>query len=559
MYKSYSRRAFLQALTSSIAGMALVKQAQANPFFTLMSYWQSGSIGIPGAAGFGVGVVPTLPSGFSRLSGTNTLGHDNYGNYQYADGSIMVWIPAFYYRIGHASNPTYATYGVNSVDVQPISAFGSLAVANAAGYALHRAFIDGSTVKSGFMVDKYLCSKNAKGTGYVGSSIKNGLAVSFSASHNAITDLTAATSTALFNAIECAHARDGENGAVNANSIFFPTSRFIYAALSLLAMAHGQASSATTNCAWYDSGGTANAPKGCNNDSLSDTNDTSVIWESDGYSACGKTGSAGYGGGVGNLFAKSTHNGQNCGVADVNGLMWEVSTGVTCKGTYAPIEGLSSANPCVVDWVGHGLSTGDVVYLKDITQADWTGLNDKMFSVTYIGADSFSIGVDTSTFAAYDFSADPGTIRKSTFLVAKESTSMKDFTSGTSADSDHWNVTTYPAFDAVVPVFRTDYSSNGQHQKFGNSTNQVFSGDTSGNDWVLTGLGLPGASTGVSSSGSANFQTDYYHQYILDQVFLATGGDWDDAASAGMHAMRMAYSRTSAVLTFSYRCACYPI
>ena len=45
-----------------------------------------------------------------------------------------------------------------------------------------------------------------------------------------------------------------------------------------------------------------------------------MSYVSDGYSNCGKTGS-------GTPFAKTTHNGQNCGVADVNGLMWEVNTG----------------------------------------------------------------------------------------------------------------------------------------------------------------------------------------------------------------------------------------
>jgi len=42
----------------------------------------------------------------------------------------------------------------------------------------------------------------------------------------------------------------------------------------------------------------------------------------DGYSNCGKTGS-------GVPFAKSTHNGQNCGVADLNGLMYEIDIGMT--------------------------------------------------------------------------------------------------------------------------------------------------------------------------------------------------------------------------------------
>ena len=62
---------------------------------------QGGDIGTAGAAGFGVGVCPTaeLPTGMTPLSGYNVVGSSNYGNYQYSDGSIMVFVPKFYYRM----------------------------------------------------------------------------------------------------------------------------------------------------------------------------------------------------------------------------------------------------------------------------------------------------------------------------------------------------------------------------------------------------------------------------------------------------------------------------
>ena len=40
------------------------------------------------------------------------------------------------------------------------------------------------------------------------------------------------------------------------------------------------------------------------------------------YDKAGKTGS-------GMPFAKTTHNGQACGIADLNGLLWEIVIGVT--------------------------------------------------------------------------------------------------------------------------------------------------------------------------------------------------------------------------------------
>jgi len=74
------------------------------------------------------------------------------------------------------------------------------------------------------------------------------------------------------------------------------------------------------------------------------------------------------------------------------------------------IEGLSQAAACVVTWAGHGLSGGDQVRLSGITQADWTALN-RVHTITWLSADTFSIPVNTSGFAlAYDPGSDPGQV-----------------------------------------------------------------------------------------------------------------------------------------------------
>ncbi len=86
----------------------------------------------------------------------------------------------------------------------------------------------------------------------------------------------------------------------------------MHSALAMLSLAHGQAAKNQATCAWY--GTSNNYPKGCNNNALKDVDDLSVVFQPDGYSNCGKTGSA-------SLFARTTHNGQACGVADLNGLM----------------------------------------------------------------------------------------------------------------------------------------------------------------------------------------------------------------------------------------------
>jgi len=272
-------------------------------------------IGVAGQQGFGVGIAPQLPSGFAKLYGTEDPASDNYGNYQYTDGSVMVYMPAFYYKYGTGLNGV----GLNVVDVKAFSAYADVATANAAGYALHRAFYNGGTIRPGVFVDKYMCSYNAG----VASSIKNGIPLSSAArgtlSNEQFSNLTGAPADAYYGAIAAAKTR---------GSSFFCNTRFIRAALALLANAHASASTGTTYCAWYSAGST-NYPKGCNNNALGDANDATIAYVSDGngtYAGAAKTGSA-------NFFAKTTHNGQNNGVADLNGNFYSIELGFTSNGT----------------------------------------------------------------------------------------------------------------------------------------------------------------------------------------------------------------------------------
>lgn len=509
-------------------------------------------IGVAGAADFGAGICDpaTLPPGMVGLAGYDIQGHDNYGNYQYSDGSIMVYVPKFYYIVGTGSNG----FAVNVIDVKGIETFDDTSTANTAGYALHRSFIDGGSEHNGFFVDKYMASKNAFGGGYVASSIKNGLPLSAHADHNPIADLTACVSNFYYETITSAHSRDGVDGAVNADSIFFCSSRFIYSALAMLSMAHGQAASSTTNCAWY-SAGTTNYPKGCNDNALGDTDDGTIAYVSDGYSNCGKTGS-------GTPFSKTTHNGQNCGVADLNGLMWEISIGATCIASTLEIEAMTRANPCNVQETTHGKSTGDYVQITSITQADWTALNSKIFAVTVIDGDNFTLdGVDSSGFAGdYVPGTDPGQITLGDFYVTKEATSMADFTSGNTGVTDHWGVTGVAAMmDGFNTSFETTYPNNGYAQKFGDGANQVLGEATSGNEYVLSGLGVPKDTDGISAAGTNLFGLDYYHQYIRNELFLLAGVTWNVASDAGVWGVSWGSFRTASLSTVGFRSACYPV
>ena len=305
------------------------------------------NIGIAGQLGFGVGICPgPLPTGMGKLFGCEDIGSDNYGNYQYSDGSIMVWVPAFFYKYGTGANGL----AVNIVDIKAFSYFADIATANAAGYALHRAFYDGGNVQQGVFVDKYLASNN----GGIASSIKNGNAISSA--------VRGSLSTATFNSLTGAPAATYA-GAIAAaktrGSNFFCSSRFIFTALALLSYAHAQASTNTIYCAWYHA--TNNFPKGCNNNALGDAQDAAIGYTNDGNGTynCGKTGSA-------NLFARTTHNGMNSGVCDLNGLLYEVTPGLATDATgttyyalktTAAMKNVTGSNTLATDlWGATGLA-----------------------------------------------------------------------------------------------------------------------------------------------------------------------------------------------------------
>jgi len=122
----------------------------------LSNYFMSSTIGAAGSQGFGVGICRNLPSGFSKMTGTDDAASANYGNYQYTDGSVMCWIPAFYYKIGTGSNGL----AINIVDIKDYSYYADVATANVAGYGLHRAFYNAGAIQTGVFVDKYQCSNN---------------------------------------------------------------------------------------------------------------------------------------------------------------------------------------------------------------------------------------------------------------------------------------------------------------------------------------------------------------------------------------------------------------
>lgn len=627
--------------TTQLATTAFVQRALA------LKLPSENLIGTPGGIGYGVGICPTLnlPSGMEEMVGTQAKGADNYGNYIFREGSVFGYIPWLVFRVGHASNPTYATYGVNSLDTKDIATYpwkqvdiSAITKANpavvttlgahmrtagdyiwisnirndanwkdysgklykvgtvvdamnfnlqtaagvdidasgvaaafssatdqaeiiytgaeAAGYAVPRGFIDGGIMKKGVFRFKYRASKVPNGTGWTMGSVKNGLPLSSAAAHNPFAGLTGGANY-YYSSLDLAHRIDGADGAVNTDSIFFESSIFIKGILQILSIAHGQAATSTANCAWYLAG--KNYPKGLNKNtapasgliSPADYDDAVLTYESDGYSNCGKTGS-------GNPFAKTTHNGQNCGVADVNGLMYEINIGITCIATTAAIDGLSKAAACEFTMTSHGKTSGDIIQIGTaITQADWVGLNSKVWPITVTGEHTFTVAFNSSAFeTAYDTGTDPGTVIMGTFYVAKPSTSMADFTHDNSTATGHWGATGVAAMmERIVLPWGNGVAFA---QRLGSGANQVLSSDIYGTGWVLASAGFPRDANGTDGSGTALFGQDYYYVYVINEACLLVSAGWDGTSGAGVGFVDWSNRRDYAVDYVGAAAACYP-
>ena len=281
------------------------------------------SAGVAGTKGFSVAPTdqPFALLGLAEMTGTNDPTSDNYGNYIHTNGSVVCWLPKTFYRVGHSSSPRFATYGANALDMVGTDVFATEVESNVNGYALPRCFINGGKEQPGVFVDKYTNSKD--GT-TVSKSVFGGVPIGLSTSYSGGTvsqGMTGCTGI-LADAVVLSKARGERWNA---------TSAFIYGYLALVSVAQAQAATSTADVAWYDPTGVKNYPKGCNNNALSDVDDTTVVYASAGDSGNAnkpKTGATAN-------FAKTTHNGSNNGVADLNGGMFEVTIGITNFGDNA--------------------------------------------------------------------------------------------------------------------------------------------------------------------------------------------------------------------------------
>ena len=242
---------------------------------------KTGSIGIPGTRGFGVGVYPGTESelvalGLEPMPGFNDKQSDNYGNYMHFKGGQMVFIPAFLVRYGFKDAPLYLLFGANSIEIKDVSEYDSLEDAAEEGFYLHRAFIDGGEVKSGFFISKYHMTVTTTGSVSV-----------------PVSGMT--TPTASITPVQMIDYARSLGYGWNCPSAFMAS------AIDVIALCHAQFSTWTNVCRWYDPDGKTSYPA-----------------QGRGTTDMGKY----------------AHNGQPCGVIGFE-YYWEYVLGVTTAGTSA--------------------------------------------------------------------------------------------------------------------------------------------------------------------------------------------------------------------------------
>lgn len=498
-------------------------------------------IGIPGTAGFGVGICPSLPVGFTPLPGCTDKASPNYGNYLYSDGSVMCWIPAFFFRLGHPNNPGFDQHGANSVDILPVSAFPDDKTANAEGYYLHRAFINGGVAQPGFFRDKYDCSAN----GSVASSIQ-GVQPMVSGP---------AAGQVGFSAVGATNANHGAFAAARTRGPkFHPETVFQADALCRLTDAAAQLSTGVTWCAWYDPTGVRNYPKGNDNNALKSEAD--VLQSGAGAVTFTSAGNATYPAfalaGSGNQLAKTTHNGQLCGVTDVAGNIYKINPGMTCIANSVAISGATQANPVRVTATAHGRSTGDVVQITGVV--GMTQINDKLYTVTVVDADNITLnGVDGSAFSAY---TSGGVMTSGRFYALKPSVDIAAVTAGNTLATDHWGATGVAAlFDEMQMQFATTYPDNGFSQRYGSGANAVFSLSSAASR-ARAMAGMP-ESGGISVSGTNLMGGDLFYQFFVDQLCVLSRGNWSYGSYAGSRFHLLYFARSIGTAYVGFAASCY--
>jgi hypothetical protein len=357
------------------------------------------AIGIAGQQGFGVGVYGGDPAdltamGLAPMEGCEDPTSDNYGNYIHTNGSIMCCIPAFCYRLGKATAPSYKRDVVDALEIKDATKFSQFshdAVFSSPDFGndwiLHRAFVDGNKLKNAFFIDKYLCS-NVNGQA---ASVKNAdwLMCYDDTAKPYFTKHISGTVGQAYDAITLSRARGNYYSLVTC---------YQWSAISLLSLAHGQAATSADACAWYDANHTTNFPKGATSEYGRDFNDDTIRYTSHSYGYIYvKTGS-------GTPFNKTTHNGQASGVADVAGMcsQWTIGACNSEQATVGLMNTTTTAHEITKDnVVDQKLHTSYLTGFGD-GQKSFNGVRNGTSGLDWVGAGIVPKAASTSALFGDD-------------------------------------------------------------------------------------------------------------------------------------------------------------
>ena len=434
------------------------------------------SIGTPGTVGFGTAAMrdEIVPAGYSKLNGHDEIMHPNYGCIMDLNGSIFQYISPFHYKMTG-----------NVISISPVYI---------SGYTKPRAFTDSP---NGFLHFKYMA-------GNVGGKLvsKQFLdPVSTSSSHNGIGDLISNPSNNYAGFIDA--CRDAG---------YKTTTIFEWEVLQLIALAQSQSGASTALCAFNDVA--PYFPKGNLVNALHDVNDTSVTFTASGYSNCALTGS-------GSNLAKTTHNGQNCGIADVTGNMWKIVTGLT----YLAKTGATVANgDTAVSMSSHGLAVDDVIHFGG-TPSSGSTYNTAAYTVTDVtDGNNFTVNNGLER----DIASTDGVYSPRYFRILKTSVRADSLTSSNLLDSSN-----YDLLDLTGIV-----DSNAGWTYLGNGSNTVlnFSTDTNSKEYKMASCCIS-AQDGTSTGGTTEFGNDGLYRYLRHGLVPLVGGHWGGSSDAGVFAL----------------------
>ena len=183
-----------------------------------------------------------------------------------------------------------------------------------------------------------------------------------------------------------------------------------------------------------------------------------------------------------------------------------------------------------------------------------TQINDRLFTATVIDANTLTLdGVDGSAFSPY---TSGGTLANGKFYTLKPSVDIAAVTTGSTLATDHWGAPGVAAqFDEVQMQFATTYPNNVFGMRYGSGANAVFS-LTSAASRARAMAGMP-ESGGVSVSGANLMGTDWFYQYLINQLCALSRGYWYKGGRAGSRIRNLNYSRANTSHAVGFAASCY--